>query len=141
MPPGGFIPSPAAYPVPSGQPGGSNGLAIGGLVCGIIGLLTFWICGLGALLGVVAVILSAIGLNSAKKRSDGSGRGMAIGGLITGGLAILASIAFVVFFFVIADSTTSELENLDSNEFFPELNSDPADGVCDSDRFIQDPDC
>ena len=154
-PPGGFAPPPAMAPPPGGYAttpsSGSNGLAIGGLVCGVIGLVTFWVCGLGAALGLVAVVLSVLGLNTAKKRADGSGRGLAIGGIVTGALALVLGIGFIVFVQFVANQTTTELENfntdqfldenLNSDELFPELNSDPPDGTCDPDRFIQDPDC
>ncbi len=110
-------------------------------MCGILGLVTFWFCGLGALLGLVAVVLSALGLNAAKKRQDGGGRGLAIGGLVTGILAILLGIGFVLAFGFLADQANNEVNNFNSDEFLPEINTDPSDGFCDEDRFFQDPDC
>lgn len=55
-----------AYNTPGGYPGGQpqagNGLAIAGLVCGIVGLLIFNI-----ILGPLAIIFGAIGLSRANK--------------------------------------------------------------------------
>ena len=93
--------------------------------------MSFWICGLGGLLGVAAVVLGIVGLGTARQRADGGGRGLAIGGIVTGALAILASIAFVLVVFVLADSSSD----------LSDINTDPSDGVCDQDRFLQDPDC
>jgi hypothetical protein len=97
-------------------------LAIGSLVCGI---LSFFSCGV---LGLVAIILGFLGLGKAKEQ-NGSGKGMAIGGIVTGALGILLGVILVFAVFLAAD---------DAND---EINSDPSDGVCNTDRFLQDPDC
>lgn len=147
--PGGFQPAAAPYGAqPAGQQ--SNGLAITSLVLGIIGLLTFWACGGGGLLGIGAVVFGFLGLNKAKEMND-NGKGLAMGGIITGGLAIVISVLAVLFWWVLADSAVDDLndqieqdlEELDRQleEEFGEINSDPADGFCDEDRFVQDPDC
>jgi hypothetical protein len=62
----------------------------------------------------------------------GNGAGLALGGIITGAIGILASIVFAILFFVVIDDATNNLD---------EINSDPSDGECDMDRFLQDPDC
>ncbi len=101
-----------------------------------------------------------MGLSTAAKQPDRGGRGLAIGGIVTGALAILASIAFVLAVFVLADSSgdLSEINSDPSDGFCDQgrylqdpdcsgsfdpddLNSDPPDGFCDEDRFLQDPDC
>jgi hypothetical protein len=72
--PYGAPPGYGGYPQPSR---GTNGLAIAGLVCGIIGLLIANI-----ILGPLAIIFGGIGLSRANKGA--SGKGMAIAGIVLG---------------------------------------------------------
>lgn len=58
-------------------PGRSNGFAITGLVCGIVGIFI-----LQVILGPLAIIFGAIGLHRANRGAKG--RGMAWSGLILG---------------------------------------------------------
>lgn len=109
------------------QTQGTNGLAVGALICGI---LSFFCVGL--LLGPVAVVLGFLGRKKANEEMAGNGAGMALAGIITGVLGFLVSAAFVLFTFVLTDNVVNELDD---------FNSDPADGVCNEDRFWQDPDC
>ena len=109
----------------------SNGMAIAAMVVGILSLVTFWLCGLGAVLGLVAVVLGAVALSKANKTPARTGRGQAIAGIATGAVALVISLAFLVFFVVVGESTPE----------FEEMNTDPSDGFCDSERFFQDPDC
>src|ERR1700743_2803330 len=86
---GASYPAPAnmqAYPVAQPQP--SNGVAIGGMVTGIVGIVFGWVPVVGFILGAVAVILSGVGINNANKK-HATGRGMAIAGLVCGILAVL----------------------------------------------------
>ncbi|MGI9579056.1 MAG: DUF4190 domain-containing protein [Microthrixaceae bacterium] len=139
--PGGFQPGAAPYGAqPAGTP--SNTMAIISLVLGIVGLLTFWACGGGALLGIGAVVLGIIGMNKSKEMG-GNGRGLAIGGIATGALAIIAGIAIFLAWVVFADSVNDQIqEDLDEwEQQLDEFNSDTPDGVCNEDRFLQDPDC
>jgi hypothetical protein len=76
---------PYGYPQPQ-QPG--NGLAIASLVCGIIGLLIFWI-----VLSPLAIIFGGIGL--AKANRGAKYRGQAIAGLVLGIVAILGYIILI----------------------------------------------
>ena len=50
-----YAPQPGPYPPP--QPKGSNGLAIAGLVLGLLGLLTCW----APVLNVLSIVLGVIG--------------------------------------------------------------------------------
>ncbi|MDG4861778.1 DUF4190 domain-containing protein [Streptomyces sp. T-3] len=92
---GGWAPGPYA-------PQAHNGLGIAAMVCGIVGLVTgiipilFW---LGGILGVVALILGFIGKANARK-GEATNPGMALTGIILGSLAVVAAIAWVVFFVV-----------------------------------------
>ena len=65
------------------------GIAITSLVLGIIGLLTIWLCGLGALFAIPAVICGHIG-SARIKKSGGTlaGSGLALAGLITGYISV-----------------------------------------------------
>ena len=81
-PPPGY----GGYPQPVQQ--GSNGLAIAGLVCGIISLLLLWF-----ILGPLAIIFGGIGLSRANKGA--SGKGMAIAGIVLGIVAIVGYIILI----------------------------------------------
>jgi len=62
----------------------TNGCAIASLVCGILSLVFFCLCG-GIFLGLPAVICGHLALNQLNGEGSGQeGRGMAIGGLVTG---------------------------------------------------------
>ena len=75
-----------AYPVQK-QP--KSGLSIAGMVLGILSLITSLIFYLSIPLGILAIILSAIGMRK-------GGKGMAIAGIVLGALGIIASIAIIL---------------------------------------------
>lgn len=69
-----------------------NGLATGGMVCGIVGLAISWIPFLtfaGVVTSIVGLILAIVGLR--RTRPDGNRRASAITGIVTGGAGILMS--------------------------------------------------
>lgn len=67
-----------------------KGLAIGALVCGIIGMVSCPVVGLvGMVLGIVALV------RASKAPTQYGGRGMAIGGICTGGLSLLSIPLFI----------------------------------------------
>ncbi len=105
----------------------TNGLAVGALV---LGILSFFCVGI--LLGPIAVVLGFLGRKKANEEMGGNGAGMALAGIITGVLGFLASAAFVFFFWIAADNTVDSIND---------INSDPSDGICNEDRWLQDPDC
>lgn len=80
---------------PMGPEDPGKGLAIGSLVCGIVGIGLAWCFGIGAIVGIVAIILGVISGN--KSSAQGFPRnGMAIAGLICGIFAtILGAICAV----------------------------------------------
>lgn len=121
---------PAAWQYGAPQQKTTNGLAVASLVCGIAGLVLFWACFVGLILGIAAVVLGFIGRNKAKQLPGEAGSGMALGGIITGGIAAVLTAVILVVAVVVGDS----IDDLD-------VNSDPSDGVCNEDRWIQDPDC
>lgn len=72
--PYGAPPGYGGYPQPAKS---SNGMAIAGLVCGIVGLLI-----LAVVLGPLAIIFGGVGLSRSNKGA--SGKGMAIAGIVLG---------------------------------------------------------
>ena len=135
QPPPGYGPAPYGQAPAGGwgapQAAPSNGLAIGALVLGIGSLLFALIPFVGFAsvpFAIGAVVLGVIGLG--KSREIGQGKGLAVGGLVTGALALAVSVLYVLLFIVIADDVDDE-----------GINTDPSNGVCNPDRFLQDPDC
>ena len=79
-------PAPAPTQTPINQQKNYGGLAIAGMVVGIVSAILGWVPFLGFCLGVTAIILSIIALK--KKQS----KGMSITGIITGAVSIVWSI-------------------------------------------------
>jgi len=113
---------------------GANGLAIASLVLGVLGIVTFCIWGLGAVFGLLAVVFGALAIRNAKKQPGTPQVGLAWAGLICGIVAVVAGV--VVFVLLVLAVATSD--DIDSDGG---INSDPSDGICNEDRFLQDPDC
>ena len=67
-------------PVPQNQ------VAVVSLVCGILGLVPFWI---GFILCVIAISCGVVGIQTAAKHPGEPGRGMAIAGLVLGLIFII----------------------------------------------------
>jgi hypothetical protein len=96
-------PAPQAYAAPAPQPYGyapapqapSNGIGVGGFVCGLVGLILCWVPWFGMLLGLVGVVLSGIGISQGKKK--GASIGLSIAGLVCGILAVLVWIVLLAF--------------------------------------------
>lgn len=90
----------------------SNTLSLVGLILGIIGLVIAFVpCigWLGSPLAVIGLILSIIGYR--RDKEIGASTGMAIGGIITSALAILITIAYLLFWGKIADTATVEINS------------------------------
>jgi hypothetical protein len=71
--PGGYAPPPPNHPMQSG----TNGMAIAGLVCGLVGLLIF-----NVILGPLALIFGGIGLSRANRGAPR--KGMATAAIVLG---------------------------------------------------------
>lgn len=143
---GNWYPPQGPQPAPGGPPPPGAGYAYGGpgmapqatnskatisLVLGIVGIVA---CGL--LAGIPAIFLGS----SAKKEIDGSGgreggRGLATAGQVLGWISVAFSVLALVAIIALAAFGGSVADDID------DINSDPPDGVCDPDRFWQDPDC
>jgi hypothetical protein len=115
---------------PAAGASGSPGLAIASLVLGIGSLLFALVpfVGFAAVpFAIAGVVLGVLGFSRA--RSTNQGKGLAIGGMATSAAALVVCALYLVLFVVIADNTSDD------------INSDPSNGICNSDRFLQDPDC
>ncbi len=79
-------------------PPASNGLAIAGFVCSLI----LFPVGLGALAAIAGLVLSILGLNSAKTLPENKGRGLALAGAIISGIRIAILLILVFAFLALA---------------------------------------
>lgn len=110
--PGQQVPTTIVVQAPPGlvapalpQGPGHGGLAVGGMVCGIVGLvLSFIIClwPIAVLVAVTGAILSGIALGTAKKA--GRKKGMAVAGLVC---SIIALIWIPIYVFAIMQAISS----------------------------------
>ncbi len=96
---------PGAYYMPVAQTAGPNGgFAIAGLVLGIISIVFFWGFYFGIPVGIIGIIMSALGRRSPQRRT------MATVGLVLSIVGIVLSLCVVGFFilaFVRAGTTTN----------------------------------
>jgi ABC-type Fe3+-siderophore transport system permease subunit len=76
------------------QGGTRNGLGTAALVVGIIALLTCWTVIGGIVLGILAIVLGAVGRGRAK-RGEASNEGVALAGLIVGALGLALTVVLV----------------------------------------------
>ena len=79
----------------------SNGMAIGGFVCSLVGFLC---C---QLVTPVGLILSIIGLSKAKQM-NGNGKGLAIAGIIIGAIGVVVFILTIILYAIGALGTVVE---------------------------------
>ncbi|MFF6871016.1 DUF4190 domain-containing protein [Streptomyces sp. NPDC012450] len=88
------------YPGYAGQPGWqqppSNGTGTAAMVLGIISVAGFCLYGLGALLGILALILGIVGVKKAG-RGEATNRGMAVAGIVLGAIGTLIGAVFLAF--------------------------------------------
>ncbi len=99
IPPKTATPSPTiqmqtAYSVPPK----TNSMAVAGFVLGILSLFS-WICCLGVLTSILAIVFSAVGLSKIKQTGE-QGRGLAIAGLVLGILGIVSYIIYLILAFI-----------------------------------------
>ncbi len=87
-------PPPSAEPQQQQSQG--NGMAVAGLVLGILGLVFLWIPFLGWILALLGIIFGAVGNGKANK-IGGKGKGMAVAGLVMGVLGLIGGIAFFLW--------------------------------------------
>jgi hypothetical protein len=98
------FPPPQQYAPYVPPPG--NGMAIAGMVLGILAVMFCWVPFFNWLLALLAVIFSALGL-ARSKHVDGRGKGMAIAGLSTG---IVGAVAGALIFLLYVQAVKSTVE-------------------------------
>lgn len=131
-------PPPGAYG--SAMPPASNGLATAAMVTGIVSVVLFWAFGLSALVGIVAVVLGIVALNKSKTLPNNAGKGQAIAGIVTGGVGILAGGLLIVGIAALGSEAENQFREV-GESLEGGVNTDPSDGRCNMDRYMQDPDC
>jgi hypothetical protein len=102
----------------------TNGLAIASMVLGIL-----WLYWIGSILALVFGYIAKGQIDRSAGRQ--TGRGMAIAGIVLGWIGAAALVLIIVMAIAFRD-------NVDD---FDEINTDPPDGFCNEERFVQDPDC
>jgi hypothetical protein len=103
-------------------PQSTNGLAIASMVLSIV-----WIYGIGSILALVFGYRSRRQIARSQGRQGGGG--MAMAGIVLGWIGIVGLVLVVALVAVFGDV-------IDDG-----YNTDRPNGVCNSDRFWQDPDC
>jgi hypothetical protein len=91
----GFTPGPPAG-APQMQQNQGNGMAVAGLVMGILGLVLCFIPFLGWILALLGIIFGAVGMGKANK-IGGKGKGLAVTGLILGVLGLIVGVALFIW--------------------------------------------
>jgi hypothetical protein len=96
VPPPGFPPGYPQQPYYAPPQPQGNGMAIAGMVLGILALVLFWIPFLNWLLALLGIVFAALGLARAGK-VQGTGKVMAITGLVCGVLGAAIGAVFWVW--------------------------------------------
>ena len=103
-------PPPGSYPPPAAPQ--QNGVAIGGMVTGIVSVVFFWLFFIGIPAGIVGVVLGFVGLNKSKQM-NGMGRGMAITGIVTGAVGTVAAVVIIIVAAMAANETQRQFEEFE----------------------------
>ncbi|MFC9792654.1 DUF4190 domain-containing protein [Streptomyces sp. NPDC127584] len=105
------------YPAPGGYPGQtgwqqspSNGMGTAAMVLGIIAVAGFCLWGLGAVLGILALIFGIIGVKKCG-RGEATNRGMAVTGIVLGSIGIVVSAVFLGFIIWAASQDSSSFDS------------------------------
>lgn len=73
-----------------------NGIAIAGMIVGIISLITCWVPIIPVVLGILGLVFGIKGYNASKTFSDFRGRGPGIAGMICGSIGLIISLFYTV---------------------------------------------
>ena len=92
LPPSYSNPNYSSQARPAAQPATSNGLAIAGFICSLIIVPV----GIGVLSAIAGLILSIMGLNTAKKLPENKGHGLALAGTIISAIRIALIVIGIV---------------------------------------------
>jgi type II secretory pathway pseudopilin PulG len=110
----GFPPA----PVPAQRQG--NGLAIAGMVMGILAIVLFWTSFIDLIIAILAIVFSIVGLR--KARTVGVGRGAAMAGLITGIVGLVLATILIVIALVAVKGFTEYMKKSKASEASLQLN-------------------
>lgn len=111
----------------------SPGLAIASLILGVGAFFFALIPFFGWFSIPFAIVGLGLGISGVLRANKGfEGRGMSIAGIVSSVSALFVS---VVYFFALGAAVNDVSNELD------DFNSDTSDGVCNEDRYWQDPDC
>jgi Protein of unknown function (DUF2510) len=93
-------PPPGRRPTTGARTG--NGIALAGMVCGIVGLVTGWL----PFVGVLGIVASIVGLSLSipglrRSRASGERRSFAITGIITSAVGLVVGVLGIVFTIVV----------------------------------------
>ena len=75
-----------------------NGLALGAYYCGVFGLISCFLLGVGGLFGIVPIVLGVLGLMKASQDAEARGRVHAWVGIGLGALEVLTGCGAAGFF-------------------------------------------
>lgn len=79
----------------------SNGIAIAGMVLGIISIVLCWIPFVPVVLGIVGLILGVKGMRKSNTLPQNKGKGMGITGIICGSMGTLVSVIYTIVWIMI----------------------------------------
>lgn len=108
-------PPPVQYAPAPPKPG--NGLAVAGMVLGIVALVLFCIWWLSLPCSIVGLILSGLGLK--RSRETGTGGGMAKAGLICSIIALALMIIAVIIAVIWGASVMSAMQSSGGTTYAP----------------------
>lgn len=74
----------------------SNGMATAALVLGIVSIVFCWVVWLGAIAGILAIVLAIVAKNKIKQDPNMGGKGAANGGLITGIIGLIITVIIII---------------------------------------------
>ena len=98
--------SPPAYNAPAGPK--NDGMSIAALVCGISGLATLVLCGIGIVPAILGVVFGMIGKKKVEQSGGAlQGRGMALAGAICGAVAVGLFLIWLVLLIIGAFNSDS----------------------------------
>lgn len=106
----GYDAAPPVYPGDAQPPRKSQGLGVAAMVCGIAGIVLFFIPFISLLSFILAPLALILGIIAVKKRQ---GRGMGIAGIITGAVGLVLVAITVIGVALFGDEIMDELEQIE----------------------------
>jgi hypothetical protein len=88
-----------------------NGMAVAGLVLGIISAALFILNWVDTVVGILAVVFSAIAFSRARRAPQAGRGGMALWGLVLGSVGVVASIVTLVLLVVLGSRMAERCED------------------------------